>query len=140
MTTDQLTRNTHLVESFIQELFTKGDLTAIDRYLAPGFVDHDPSFPGAPEGAEGMRTAAQVIRAAVPDWRSEADHYIAEGDLVVEHFHASGTRTGELFGVPADGRTLTMRGIHIFRIDNDKIVERWGRLDDLGLQQQLGAG
>ena len=58
----------------------------------------------------------------------------------MEHFHASGTRTGELFGVPADGRTLTMRGIHIFRIDNDKIVERWGRLDDLGLQEQLGAG
>ena len=139
MTTDQLTRNTHLVESFIQELFTKGDLTAIDRYLAPDFVDHDPSFPGAPEGAEGMRAAAEVIRAAVPDWRSDADHYIAEGDLVVEHFHASGTRTGELFGVPADGRTLTMRGIHIFRIDNDKIVERWGRLDDLGLQAQLGA-
>ena len=54
MTTDQRTRNKHLVESFIQELFTKGDLTAIDRYLAPGFVNHDPPFPGAPDGSEGM--------------------------------------------------------------------------------------
>ena len=51
-----------------------------------------------------MRQAAEVMRAAAPDWRSEADHYIAEGDLVVEHFHASGTRTGELFGAPADGK------------------------------------
>ena len=83
MTTDQHTRNKHLVESFIQELFTKGDLTAVDRYVAPDFVNHDPPFPGAPEGAEGMRQAGQMMRAAVPDWRSEADHYIAEGDLIV---------------------------------------------------------
>ena len=40
-------------------------------------------------------------------------------------------------GVPADGTTLTLRGIQIFRITDDKIVERWGRLDDAGLQAQL---
>ena len=137
MTTDQLTRNKHLVESFIQELFTKGDLTAVDRYVAPDFVNHDPPFPGAPEGAEGMRQAGQMMRAAVPDWRSEADHYIAEGDLVVEHFHASGTRTGELFGAPPDGKVLRLRGIHIFRIANDKIVERWGCLDFMAFNELL---
>jgi predicted ester cyclase len=137
MTTDQLIRNKHLVESFIQELFTKGDLTAIDRYLAPGFVNHDPPFHGAPDGAEGLRMAAEMFRRALPDWRTEADHYVAEGDLVVEHFHASGTRTGALMGVPADGNPLTLRGIQIFRIDGDKIVERWGRLDDVGLRDQL---
>ncbi len=137
MTIDQRTRNKHLVESFIQELFTKGDLTAIDRYLAPGFVNHDPPFPGAPEGAEGLRVAAEVMRAAAPDWHSDIDHLVAEGDLVVEHFHASGTRTGALMGVPADGKALTLRGIQIFRIDGDKIAERWGRLDDVGLQAQL---
>jgi predicted SnoaL-like aldol condensation-catalyzing enzyme len=54
MTTDQLTRNKHLVESFIQELFTKGDLTAVDRYVAADFVNHDPPFPGAADGAEGV--------------------------------------------------------------------------------------
>jgi len=139
MTIDQLTRNKHLVESFIQELFTKGDLTACDRYLAPGFINHDPPFPGASEGSEGMRAAAEAFRSALPDWRSDIDHLVAEGDLVVEHFHASGTRTGPLMGVAADGQPLTLRGIQIFRIADDKIVERWGRLDDLGLQEQLRA-
>src|SRR3954454_284075 len=98
MTTDRASRNKHLVESFIQELFTKGDLTAVDRYLAADFVNHDPPFPDAPDGADGMRPAAEVMRTAVPGWRSEADHYIAEGALVVEHFHAYGRRTGELLG------------------------------------------
>ena len=52
--------------------------------------------------------------------------------------HASGTRTGELFGAPGDGKTLILRGIHIFRVADDKIVERWGRLDEIGLLRQLG--
>ena len=138
MTTDRSSRNKLLVESLIQELFTKGDLTAIDRYLADDFVNHDPPFPGAGEGADGLRAAAEVFRRALPDWRSDIDHLVAEGDLVVEHFHASGTRTGELMGVPANGKTLTLRGIQIFRIADDKIVERWGRLDDTGLRAQLG--
>jgi len=84
-----------------------------------------------------MRQAGQMMRAAVPDWRSEADHYIAEDDLVVEHFQASGTRTGELFGAPPDGKVLRLRGIHIFRIANDKIVERWGCLDFMAFNEQL---
>ena len=71
MTTDQLTRNKHLVESFIQELFTKGDLTAIDRYLAPDFVNHDPPFPARPKvpracARQGSFAAACPTGAARP--------------------------------------------------------------------------
>jgi predicted ester cyclase len=40
--------------------------------------------------------------------------------------------------VPPTGRTLVLDGINIFRIEDDKIVERWGRLDELGLLRQLG--
>jgi predicted ester cyclase len=29
-------------------------------------------------------------------------------------------------------------GINIFRIEDGRIVERWGRLDGLGLLRQLG--
>jgi steroid delta-isomerase-like uncharacterized protein len=138
MTTDQITRNKQLVDAFIQELFTKGDLQAVDRYLAPAFVNHDPPFPGAPAGPEGMRQAAAMFRAALPDWHSDLDQLVAEGDIVVERFTASGTHRGELMGVPPSGKTIEVRGINIFRVEGDQIVERWGRLDDLGLLRQLG--
>lgn len=137
-TTDHLSRNKDLVDAFIQELFTKGDLGAVDRYLDPGFVNHDLPFPGAPDGPEGMRAAAMTMRQAMPDWHSEVHQLIAEGDTVVEVFTASGTHRGDLFGVPATGRTLTLQGINVFRIADGRIVERWGRLDHLGLLQQLG--
>jgi predicted ester cyclase len=134
-----MTTNTELVDTFIQELFTKGDLDAVDRYLDPQFVNHDPPFPGAPEGPEGLRTAATMFRQAVPDWHSDVEQMVAEGDVVVERFTASGTHTGApLLGVPPTGRPIALAGINIWRLAGDRIVERWGRLDEAGLLRQLG--
>jgi steroid delta-isomerase-like uncharacterized protein len=130
--------NKELVESFIQELFTDGDLSAVDRYLAPSFVNHDPPFPGAPAGADGMRQAAAMFRAALPDWHSEVHQMVAEGDVVVERFTASGTHRSELMGVAATGKTISLPGINIFRLEDGKIVERWGQLDEVGMLRQLG--
>ena len=45
---------------------------------------------------------------------------------------------GELMGVVGHGQKLTLMGINIFRVNNGQIVERWGRLDELGLLRQLG--
>lgn len=128
-----------IVTDFIQDLFTKGDLSAVDRYLDPAFVNHDAPFPGAPEGPEGMRVAAAMFREALPDWHSEVLQLVAEDDIVVENFVATGTHRGELMGVPGTGRTLRLEGINIFRVGEDgRIVERWGRLDQLSLLRQLG--
>ena len=38
-------------------------------------------------GREGMRQAAAAFRAAFPDWHSDVDFLVAEGDLVVETLH-----------------------------------------------------
>jgi len=85
-----------------------------------------------------MRLAASTYRDALPDWHSDVEQLIAEGDIVVEIFTASGTHQGDLMGVPGTGKTLTLRGVNVFRIVDERIVERWGRLDQLGVLQQLG--
>jgi steroid delta-isomerase-like uncharacterized protein len=132
------TDNKRIVEEFISDLFTKGDLTAVDRYLDPNFINHDPPLPGSAAGGEGMRQASEVFRQAFPDWRSDVQQMIAEGDLVAEHFVAHGTHRGSVMGEPPTGQHVVLRGINIFRMAGDKIIERWGRLDDLGMLQQLG--
>ena len=134
---DIISQNKNTVTSFIDALFTKGDLGAVDEYLAEDFVDHDPPV-GGPANREGMRAAGAMFRAAFPDWHSDLGFLIEEGDLVVETFTASGTQRGEIFGVPASGRTVSLPGINIWRIRDGRIVERWGRLDELGLMRQLG--
>ena len=130
-------QNKTIVSEFIEALFSRGDLDAVDRYLAPDFVNHDPPF-GVSADCEGLRSAGALMRAAFPDWRSEQHLVVGEGDIVVEHFTASGTHHGEVMGVPPTGERVTLRGINIFRLEAGRIVERWGRLDDLGFLSQLG--
>jgi steroid delta-isomerase-like uncharacterized protein len=131
------TINKALVTEFIDALFTRGELDAVDRYLAPGFVNHDP-FPGFAPDREGMRRTARVFRQAFPDWHAGQEAHIAEGDLVAERFSARGTHRGEIMGVAPTGRVVVLAGINIFRVQDGQLVERWGRTDDLGFLQQLG--
>jgi steroid delta-isomerase-like uncharacterized protein len=130
--------NKTVVDEFIQALFTRGDLSAVERYLADDFVAHDPPMPGLPAGAAGFREAAATIRAAFPDWHSDLHLLVAEGDLVVEQFTASGTHRGEIMGAAPTSRTVTLPGINIFRLRDGKIVERWGSLDVAGFLAQVG--
>ena len=61
-----------------------------------------------------MRLAASTYRDALPDWHSDVEQLIAEGDIVVEIFTASGTHQGDLMGVPGSGKTLTLRASTCF--------------------------
>ncbi len=130
-------QNKSIVSEFIEALFSRGELEAVDRYLGPDFVNHDPPF-GVSADREGFRAAGAMMRSAFPDWRSDQHLVVGEGDIVVEHFTASGTHRGEVMGVPPTGQRVSLRGINIFRLDGGHIVERWGRLDDLGFLSQLG--
>jgi steroid delta-isomerase-like uncharacterized protein len=129
--------NKALVKEFIDRLFTAGDVSVLDELAAPDYVDHDPPF-GGTGTVEGWRAMATMIRDAFPDWRSDLHALYAEDDIVVERFTASGTHKGEIFGVPPSEAVCTLAGINVFRIHNDKIVERWGRVDELGMLRQLG--
>ncbi len=129
--------NKKVVTEFIDRLFSRGDLAAVDEYLSEEFVNHDPPF-GVSADREGMRSAASGFRAAFPDWHSELHLLIAENDLVAEVFTASGTHRGEMMGVAPTRRELSVQGINVFRLRGGRITERWGRLDDLGFLRQLG--
>jgi steroid delta-isomerase-like uncharacterized protein len=134
---EAISKNKNTVSSFIDVLFTKGDLSAVDEFLADDFVNHDPPM-GIPVDREGMRATAAMFRTAFPDWHSDLGILVGEGDLVVEQFTASGTHQGEIFGLTPSGQHVSLPGINIWRLCDARIVERWGRLDELGLLRQLG--
>jgi predicted ester cyclase len=129
--------NKLIVQEFIDRLYTQGDPTAVDDLVSPAFVDHDPPF-GAEGTADGWRAMSSMIRAAFPNWHSEVHSLHADGDVVVERFTASGTHEGEIFGIEPSGTTCSLAGINMFRVADGRIVERWGRVDELGMLRQLG--
>jgi steroid delta-isomerase-like uncharacterized protein len=122
------------------ELFASGDLDELDEIVSGSAVDHDTQNPNAGiHGPEGAKQTAAMYRAAFPDLRITIEDQIAEGDMVVTRWTAIGTQDGDLPGLPASGRSTTVTGIGIDRLEGGKIVESWGNWDTLGMMQQLGA-
>jgi steroid delta-isomerase-like uncharacterized protein len=120
----------------IGEFWRTGDADALDEVLAPEFVYHSP---GAPPDLGGFKQLLPMFRAAFPDMRYTVEDMIAEGDKVVDRMTFQATHQGELMGIPPTGNTVTVTEMHISRIADGKIVERWDQSDALGMMQQLGA-
>src|SRR5712691_12698889 len=121
------------------EVWSGGRLEVIDELIADDFVT---TVVGAPEqirGRQGFREFVVMYRTAFPDLRITVDEQIAEGDIVVTRWTATGRNEGELMGMPATGKQATTAGVNINRISSGKLVEGWGLFDQLGLLQQLGA-
>jgi aspartyl-tRNA synthetase len=74
---------------------------------------------------------------AFPDLRWELRHLLVDGDWIAGHFRVSGTHRGTFRGVPATGRGVTVRELALYRIEDGRIAEVWGTVDELGLLEQI---
>ena len=117
----------------------KGNLAIIDELCAPDYLDHAPPLPGMPPGNAGVREANRQLWAAFPDTIHIIEDQIAEGDKVVTRLRGRATFTGEILGIPPNGKVVEITGISIHRLENGKLVEHWANADLLSFMQQLGA-
>ncbi len=115
----------------------EGNLDVIDELVAPDYVGHDPAQPDlhGPDGVKGFITS---YLAGFPDGRITIEEQLAEGDLVATRWTGRGTHQGELMGIPATGKQVTVSGLTLSRLQNGKVVEEWSNWDTLGMLQQLG--
>ena len=121
------------------DAWTSGDLDAFDEIFSPDAKDHDTQNPNAATlGPDAARLTAEMYRAAFSDSRFEIEQQLEEGDYVITRWTAHGTNDGEMMGMPATGKTVSVGGITIDRFENGKIVEGWTNWDTLGMMQQLG--
>src|SRR5262249_26805093 len=120
------------------EVFNEGNVALIDEIVIPEYIEHAPLPPGFPPGREGFKAFVQAIREAFPDFRYSIVQQYQDGDVHVGHIRATGTMSGPVAGMPATGKSATWDEIHIGRMQDGKLVEHWGVVDQLGMLQQLG--
>lgn len=130
--------NKAVTRSVFEEVFSKGDVAAIDKYYATDYIENFPA-PGLPLGLEGVKKYVLVLRSAFPDFKYTVEDTIAEGDKVMARVTARGTHRGEFFGISPTGRQVTWAEIHIDRFANGKLVEHWALMDHLRILQQFHA-
>ena len=134
---DPLESNKLLIKSFVQEVFNKHNLTALDKYYAPYVIQHNPM---AEQGRQGFKRFFVPFFSAFPDVHAIIEHILAENTVVLVFLNWTGTHKGEFQGIPATNRPINMRTADLFRIDtNGTIVEHWSVVDSFDLLKQIGA-
>ena len=95
----------------------------------------NPVFESSPQMEKDAYTRHKQV---FGKWIEKIEMMIAEVDRVMVHWTGHGRQWGEYFGIPPTNREITLSGIYIFRIEDDRIAEVWNLWDQLGELQQLG--
>ncbi|MFL7795002.1 MAG: ester cyclase [Anaerolineae bacterium] len=127
--------NKALVRRHYEEVLTGKNLAVIDELYAPVIALGS----GASIEREQFKAVAGMMHAAFPDVVVTVQDQIAEGDKVVTRWTAQATHQGDFMGVPATGRRVVAKAIHIHQIVDGRIAVLWEEFDMFGLMQQLGA-
>ncbi|TCO62477.1 ester cyclase [Actinocrispum wychmicini] len=117
----------------LNHAFNSGDLSGVDEILTPDFVERD-----MPPGPEGYKTAVRQLRAALDEPRSEVLGLVAEGSTVVLRVRLTGVHVGEIVGVAATRRQVTVEQIHFYEGRDGRLATHHYIRDDLALLDQLG--
>jgi steroid delta-isomerase-like uncharacterized protein len=133
-------KNKALVRRLYEDVVNKHDLEASRELCSRDYAHHDPALPG--KDIRGLDTYLQTISVfftAFPDLHINVEDVIAEGDKVAARWTWSGTHKGELMGMPATGKRVSVNAMSIHRVAGGKLAEGWVVFDALGMLQQLGA-
>jgi predicted ester cyclase len=127
-----------LARVYWEEIFSDGRLDLADEIATAGWAIHNPGVQETLRGPEAMKAVVRSLRAGFPDLRMSVQDQLAEGDRVVTRVTLNATHLGELMGIPPTGRRVEVGGLAIDRLEGEKLAERWGIFDLLGLLRQLG--
>lgn len=127
MTADvrQLWQNKILVHDFFTQVINERDLTAADRYLTEGYIQHNP---GITTGRDGFKGYFANMFKTFPATKVHILKILAEGDEVMLYCeHRMSNRL----------TTLKMKTIDVWRIENDRIAEHWDAVEGYGIGDHL---
>lgn len=104
--------NKALVLKAYQELFGDHDLTALDRYWAANYIQHNPTMT---DGRDSVRQLLEKM--GITHWPKQKVDFkrvIAEGDLVMTEVVQPKTENSPEVAI-----------VDMFRVENGKIAEHW---------------
>ncbi|WP_425482026.1 nuclear transport factor 2 family protein [Cytobacillus depressus] len=97
--------------SFLQLVASGKVEEAYQKYIGPGFCHHNPYFRG---DADSLMLAMKESAVQNPNKTLEVKHAIEEGEMVTVHSH-----------VRQNPEDLGGAVVHIFRFQDNQIVELW---------------
>lgn len=129
-----MTEGSVLIERYI-EAYNAARWDDLRALLSGDYVHH--SGPSDLD-FESFCLGAGWIRGGLPDFTVRIDDQIADRDRIAVRFTGTGTHTGSFDTEPPSGRTVTVYGTTIFRVEQSLIAEDWEALDEQPFRELLG--
>lgn len=115
--TPQEAANLALVLEMFAHVLNPMDSAAVDRFIAPGYIQHNQA---AEPGREGLKRFLDMIREATPQAVHDVKRAFVDGDHVTVHYHVRRW--------PDD---LGWAVIDIFRLADGMVAEHWDVMQDV---------
>ena len=116
--------NIELARKYLEDVWNAKKRDQIEVLLAEDFIDyHYP--PEYPRGPEGAKMWFDYVTTALPDINCGIEDIIAEGNKVVVRYVLSGTHEGELAGIPATNKKVSVPAVSIYYMSKGKIAKCW---------------
>lgn len=128
--------NEQMFRTIIEDGFSKGDITVIDKIAAPDFVEHQFGFD--PPYISSVKRAIEFLHTAFPDFSMTVEELVSSGDKVWGRMTARGTQNGPFGPMPPSGKQINVTVIDIMRFKGGQLVEHWGVPDRFAMMEQLG--
>ncbi len=113
-----LAANKKLVADFWREVLEGGHLELADKYLAEGYIQHNPNVPTGRAGFVAFFGRFAKAKPIQPRIAAPLVSIVAERDLVILSFVQDSKD-------PKDGSKKTTTWFDMFRVENGRIAEHW---------------
>ena len=130
--------NAETARRFMEGVLNTGDWSNAGEILTEDVVMHHPSAPEPIRGRDAVQGFLAQFRAGMPDLTLGVDDVAGDADRVAARWHAQGTHTNEMFGIPPTNNAISIHGVSFFRFEDGKIAEDWVEENTLSVLQQLG--
>jgi|SaaInlV_100m_DNA_5_1039725.scaffolds.fasta_scaffold05289_5 hypothetical protein len=85
-----------------------------------------------------LKPASEPDFQAITERTNTIERIFGDGDLVAAMLRVEGKHTGNLYGIPATGKSFDIITTAVFRLADGKITESWYLSEEAGLLQDLG--
>jgi steroid delta-isomerase-like uncharacterized protein len=125
------------VQRYIDEVFTKGDLSAIPEIVSENYVNYNEV--NTIYGPDGLKAFVTMLHDTMPDIVETIEEQLSDGNNEIHRWVMRGTHQGSFLGFPPTGKQVELSGLTITRVDGGKIVEEYTYTNTLSFLQQIEA-
>jgi steroid delta-isomerase-like uncharacterized protein len=121
-----------------EEACTVGDLEKADMYLADSYELDSVASGVHLKGKAAVKAFIDRVVDAFPDLKFEGKSAMVSGNKVVWEYVMSGTQKKEFRGMPATGKSFSLRCCSILEFEGGVFTKETAYLDVATMMRQLG--